>query len=175
MPFEVTLHTGESQESAPPLSENGPHERCIAGVQIPPAVLCRNVTPTWSKLKITPIKRRQHQWLFDIWRNSEYMNIYVSNLAMETTGDELKQMFSVFGEVKHVFIMHGWEANRHETGLHGYIEMNMKSEGVAAINNLNGTIIRGRVINTIEALPLSNKKIEMPAQRQQDGLVKVRK
>ena len=103
------------------------------------------------------------------------MNIYVGNLAPETTGDELKQVFSVFGEVKYVVIMHDESLNRHEAGLHGYIEMNMKSEGVAAINNLNGTIIRGRVINTIEALPLSNKKIEMPSRRWQDGPVKVRK
>ncbi len=34
------------------------------------------------------------------------MNIYVGNLALETTGDELKQVFSVFGEVKYVVIMH---------------------------------------------------------------------
>ena len=103
------------------------------------------------------------------------MNIYVGNLAIETTGDELKKVFSVFGDVKYVVIMHDRSVNRHEAGLHGYIEMSMKSDGVAAINNLNGTIIRGRVINTIEALTLSPKKIEMPSQRRQDGPVKVRK
>ena len=103
------------------------------------------------------------------------MNIYVGNLAFETTGDELKQAFSVFGEVKHVVIMHDGNVNRYQAGLHGYIEMSMKSEGIAAISNLNGTIIRGRVINTIEALTLSPKKIEMPSQRRQDGPVKVRK
>ena len=103
------------------------------------------------------------------------MNIYVGNLALETTGDELKQAFSVFGEVKHVIVMHDGNTNRHETGLYGYIEMNMKSEGIAAINSLNGTIIKGRVINTIEALPLSAKKIEMFSWRWKDGPVKVKK
>ena len=103
------------------------------------------------------------------------MNIYVGNLAQETTGDELKQVFSVFGEVKYVVIMHDESLNRHGAGLHGYIEMSIKSEDVTAISNLNGTIIRGRVINTIEALTLSPKKIEMPSQRRQDGPVKVRK
>ena len=103
------------------------------------------------------------------------MNIYVGNLTLETTGDELKQVFSVFGEVKYVVIMHDEILNRHGVGLHGYIEMSKKSEGVTAISNLNGTIIRGRVINTIEALTLSPKKIEMPSQRRQDGPVKVRK
>jgi RNA recognition motif-containing protein len=103
------------------------------------------------------------------------MNIYVGNLALETTADELKQAFSVFGEVKYVFIMHDGNANRHEAGLYGYIEMGVKSKGVAAINNLNGTIIKGRIINAIEALPLSAKKIEIPSWRWQDGPAKVRK
>ena len=40
------------------------------------------------------------------------MNIYVGNLALETTGDELKQAFSVFGEVKHVIIMHDGNTNQ---------------------------------------------------------------
>ena len=102
------------------------------------------------------------------------MNIYVGNLAFETTGDELKQAFSVFGDVKYVVIMHDSNVNRYETGLYGYIEMSMKSEGVAAINNLNGKMIKGRVINTVEALPLSAKKIEMPSRRWQDGLIKVK-
>ena len=86
------------------------------------------------------------------------MNIYVGNLALETTSEELKQAFSVFGEVKYVIVMHDGNANRHEAGVYGYIEMTMKSEGIAAINSLNGTIIKGRVINTIEALPLSARK-----------------
>ena len=103
------------------------------------------------------------------------INIYVGNLAPETTGDDLNLAFSVFGQVKHVVIMCSERAGRPEAGLHGYIEMIMKSEGVAAISHLNGTIIKGRVINIIEALPLSNKKIEIPSKRWQDGSVKVRK
>ena len=101
------------------------------------------------------------------------MNIYVGNLALETTGDELKQAFSVFGEVKHVIVMNDGNANRHEAGLYAYIEMTIKSAGLAAINSLNGMIIKGRVINIIEALPLSAKRIQMPSRRRQDGPVKV--
>jgi RNA recognition motif-containing protein len=103
------------------------------------------------------------------------MNIYVGNLSLETTGDELKQVFSVFGEVNHVVIMNERSVNRYEAGLYSYIEMNTKSEDVAAINNLNGTIIKGRVINTIEALPLSVKKTEMPSLKWQGHHLKVRK
>jgi RNA recognition motif-containing protein len=101
------------------------------------------------------------------------MNIYAGNLALETTGDELKQAFSIYGEVKYVTIMHGRNGNRHEAGLYGYIEMIIKSEGIAAISRLNGTIIKGRVINVIEALPLSTKKVEIPSRRWQDNTMKV--
>jgi RNA recognition motif-containing protein len=88
------------------------------------------------------------------------MNIYVSNLSPDTTGDELKQAFTAFGEVKHVVIIFDERAGRHDTGRHGYVEMTTKSEGAAAISKLNGTLIGGRVVSTIEALPLSNKKME---------------
>ena len=103
------------------------------------------------------------------------MNIYVGNLAMETTGDELKQAFSVFGEVKHVIFMNDGNTNRHEAGLHGYVEMSMKSAGIAAISSLNGTIIKRRVINAIEALPVSAKKMEIPFAEVATSAVKVRK
>jgi RNA recognition motif-containing protein len=86
------------------------------------------------------------------------MNIYVSNLAPETTGDILRQAFLVYGEVKHVVIMCDEYAGAEHTGRYGYVEMTTKSEGAAAINNLNGTTIGGRVVSIIEALPLTNKK-----------------
>lgn len=85
------------------------------------------------------------------------MNIYVSNLSCETTGDELKKVFTTFGEVRQVVIVVDDYLGRCQTGYHGYVEMATKEDGAAAITNLNGTKIGGRVISTIEALPLTNK------------------
>ncbi|MDO9334750.1 MAG: RNA-binding protein [Dehalococcoidales bacterium] len=66
-----------------------------------------------SKRKTTPEENDGRvDSCFDIRRNSDYMNIYARNLAMETTDDELKQAFSVFGEVKHVVIVGDEQANR---------------------------------------------------------------
>ena len=45
------------------------------------------------------------------------MNIFMGNLPFEITGDELKQLLSVFGEVKSVIIMHNGSANTQEVGL----------------------------------------------------------
>lgn len=85
------------------------------------------------------------------------MNIYVSNLSRETTEGELGQAFSLFGEVRHVIIMCTESSRGFQGGRFGYIEMAVKSEGAAAISSLNGSKIGGRVINLVEALPLSKK------------------
>jgi len=90
------------------------------------------------------------------------MNIYVSNLSRETTERELGQAFSVFGEVRHVIIMCPESSRGSEAGRFGYVEMPVKSEGTAAICNLNSTKIGGRAINLIEALPLSKKPEQHP-------------
>ena len=98
----------------------------------------------------------------------------MGNLAAGTTSDELKCAFSLYGDVKYVVILHDGNPDRFEAGLYGYIEMNIKAEGISAINDLNGTILKGRVISAIEARPLSAKKIESPAWRWRNGTAKVR-
>ncbi len=40
---------------------------------------------------------------------------------------------------------------------YGYVEMASKSEGANAIANLEGKKLRDRVVNAVEALPLSDK------------------
>jgi RNA recognition motif-containing protein len=103
------------------------------------------------------------------------VNIFIGNLPFGITGDELKRLLSVFGEVKSVIIMHDGSANTQETGLYSYIEMNQKSEGMAAIKCLNGITLKGRTICVIEALPLSPRKIESSTREWNAGLSKVRK
>jgi RNA recognition motif-containing protein len=43
---------------------------------------------------------------------------------------------------------------------YGYVEMKSKDEGKAAITNLNGKRFGNRVVEIVEALPLSNKRHE---------------
>jgi RNA recognition motif-containing protein len=74
------------------------------------------------------------------------MNIFIGNLPFGIRGDELKQLLSVFGDVKSVVIMHDGSANTHEVGLYGYIEMNQKSEGMVALKRLNGIILKERTL-----------------------------
>ncbi len=86
------------------------------------------------------------------------MNIYVGNLALETTEDELRKQFTEFGEVVLVTIMNDKYIGSGQPRGYGYVEMASKSEGATAIARLEGKKLRNRVLNVIEALPLSDKR-----------------
>ncbi len=85
------------------------------------------------------------------------MNIYVGNLSLETTEDELRREFTEYGEVISVIIMNDKYIGSGQPRGYGYVEMASKSEGASAITNLEGKKMRNRVINVVEALPLSHK------------------
>ena len=86
------------------------------------------------------------------------MNIYVGNLPLETTEDELRDEFTAFGEVLSVTIMNDKYIGSGQPRCYGYVEMALKSQGTAAIAKLNGKKIGDRVVDIIEALPLSGRK-----------------
>jgi RNA recognition motif-containing protein len=85
------------------------------------------------------------------------MHIYVGNLSLETTEDELRREFTVYGEVISVTMMNDKYIGSGQPRGYGYIEMASKSEGAIAIANLEGKKLRDRVVSVVEALPLSNK------------------
>jgi RNA recognition motif-containing protein len=86
------------------------------------------------------------------------MNIYVGNLPLEVTEDELRQEFMSFGEVTSVIIMNDKYIGSGQLRGYGFVEMTSKSEGESAITALNGKPLKHRTIDVIEALPLSDKK-----------------
>ena len=85
------------------------------------------------------------------------MNIYVGNLSLKMTADELRNLFLAFGEVLSVTIMNDKYIGSGQPRGYGYVEMTSKDEGKNAIVNLEGKILRDRVVNVVEALPLSDK------------------
>jgi len=90
------------------------------------------------------------------------VNIYVGNLSLETTEDELRKEFTEFGEVISVTIMDDKYIGSGQPRGYGYVEMASKSEGATAIANLEGKRMRNRIINVVEALPLSDKHGMVP-------------
>ncbi|MFC2019016.1 RNA recognition motif domain-containing protein [Chloroflexota bacterium] len=90
------------------------------------------------------------------------MNIYVGNLSLETTEDELRKEFTEFGEVISVTIMSDKYIGSGQPRGYGYVEMASKSEGCIAIAHLEGKKLRDRIVNIVEALPLSDKHGTVP-------------
>ena len=72
------------------------------------------------------------------------MNIYVGNLSFTTTGEDLKTMFSEFGEVETSKVITDRHTNQSKG--FGFVEMPSNSEADQAIKALNGKFIEGRNI-----------------------------
>jgi len=83
------------------------------------------------------------------------MNIYVGNLAYRTTEDDLRQLFSQFGEVSSVKIITDRDTGQSKG--FGFVEMSNQSEAEAAINNLNETDLGGRNLRVNEARPRTDR------------------
>jgi RNA recognition motif-containing protein len=84
------------------------------------------------------------------------MNIYVGNLSLGVTEEELRREFMAFGEVISVTIMNDKYIGSGQSKGYGFVEMPSQSEGQAAITGLNGKTLSHRTIDVIKALPLSD-------------------
>jgi cold-inducible RNA-binding protein len=78
-------------------------------------------------------------------------NIFVGNLSFGTTEDSLRSMFESYGSVDRVNIVTDRDSGQ-PRGF-AFIEMSVDSEGIAAINGLNGRDLDGRTLNVNEARP----------------------
>jgi RNA recognition motif-containing protein len=90
------------------------------------------------------------------------VNIYVGNLSLEVTEDELRREFMAYGKVISVTIMNDKYIGSGQPRGYGYVEMSSKTEGTAAIANLQGKKLKDRAIAIVEALPLSDKRHAAP-------------
>ena len=90
------------------------------------------------------------------------INIYVGNLSLAVTDEELQREFMAFGEVVSVTIMNNKHIGSGQSKGYGFIEMPSKSEGQAAITALNGKSLRDRAIDVIRAHALSKNRDKAP-------------
>jgi RNA recognition motif-containing protein len=76
--------------------------------------------------------------------------LYAGNLSYSVTNEELKELFSQYGEVK--------QANVIEGKGFGFVEMSSPEEAEAARKALNGTDFKGRALRIEEAKPQKPKQ-----------------
>ncbi len=86
------------------------------------------------------------------------MNIYVGNLSLEVTEEEVRQEFMAFGEVISVTIMNDKYIGSGQSRGYGFVEMPSVSEGQAAITALNGKTLKDRTLNVNAARPRSDNR-----------------
>jgi RNA recognition motif-containing protein len=82
------------------------------------------------------------------------MNIYVGNLHFNVSEDELRKAFEEYGEVSSVKIISDKYSGRSKG--FGFVEMLNDKEAKEAIDNLNGTEIKGRSVNVNQAREKEN-------------------
>ena len=75
----------------------------------------------------------------------ETSKLYVGNLTYSVTADQLRELFSAYGEVKDVRVI--------ERKGFGFVEMGSKEEAEAAKEALNETVFEGRTLRIDEARP----------------------
>ncbi len=76
------------------------------------------------------------------------MNIYVGNLSLETTEDDLRHAFEAFGQVRFVNIVR--DRDNSESRGFGFVGMPSKDEAQTAINEMNGKDLKGQAISVEE-------------------------
>ncbi|MEL7562413.1 RNA-binding protein [Dehalogenimonas sp. 4OHTPN] len=83
------------------------------------------------------------------------MNIYVGNLALSVTEAELREEFIAFGTVTAVTMMNDTHFGSGQPRAYCYVEMPSKNEAELAVSVMNGKSLQGRIMNVIQAMPIS--------------------
>lgn len=83
------------------------------------------------------------------------MNIYVGNLTPEVSDSDLEEAFSPFGKIKEAKVVR--DMFTQESKGFGFVEMFSQNEGNAAIEKLNVTELKGKVIIVNRARPERKK------------------
>ena len=84
------------------------------------------------------------------------MNIYVGNLEGAVTEEELKEIFSEFGEVSSTSIIR--DKYTGEARGFGFVEMPAKDEAIEAIKKVDGREVNGKRLIVNEARPKKDRR-----------------
>ena len=84
------------------------------------------------------------------------MNIYVGNLAYQTSEEELRETFSAFGEISSVNLIKDRFSGQSKG--FAFVEMPSNAEADAAIKELNQKPLDGRVLTVNQAKPRGDRR-----------------
>lgn len=84
------------------------------------------------------------------------MNIYVGNLAKEVTDEDLKDLFSEYGNITSVKVIKDIYTGTSKG--FGFIELSNNEKAKASITELNAKEVKGKNIIVNEARPRNNDR-----------------
>ncbi len=95
------------------------------------------------------------------------MNLFAAKLSPAITGQDLSELFSVYGEVISAKVIYDRETGNSKG--YGFVEMKNEGEAMAAIEALNGSELDGRQIVVKEARPREEHEgFRKPLQRRHE-------
>src|SRR6266480_509442 len=83
------------------------------------------------------------------------IELYVGNFLIQTTSEDLQQLFAQAGTVESASVVEDRDTGR-SRGF-GFVEMASKEEGEKAIEQFNGTDMNGRNLTVNEARPREDR------------------
>ncbi len=86
------------------------------------------------------------------------MNIYIGNLSYNVNDSDLRDSFQAHGTVKSATVIKDKYSG--DSKGFGFVEMSTVKEGQTAIEKLNGTELKGRVMTVNEARPRETDRRE---------------
>jgi len=84
------------------------------------------------------------------------MNIYVGNLDLGITQEDLKKAFETFGEVEIVKVIK--DANTGKSRGFGFVEVSDEANAKSAIDALDGTEMQGNALKVNKARPRNENR-----------------
>ncbi len=84
------------------------------------------------------------------------MKIYVGNLSYEVTEEDLRLALEPFGQVESATIIKDKHSGQSKG--FGFVVMPSKAEAQSAIDELNGTELKGKTLNVNEARPRTESR-----------------
>ncbi len=84
------------------------------------------------------------------------MKLYVGNLSKEVTEEDLKQVFSVYGNLSSTAVIK--DRFTQDSKGFGFVEFQTASEGLKAMKELNSKEIKGKEIVVNEARPKTDNR-----------------
>jgi len=83
------------------------------------------------------------------------MNIYVGNLSYGVTEEDLQGLFAEYGSVVSVNLIKDRDTGNSKG--FGFVEMENQADGEKAIEDLDGSAVKGRNINVNQARPRNER------------------